>query len=187
VVAARRGDVVAGASVAVVGVSGGHVHLHSHITGVIPSEQRHGVGLALKRHQREWARKRGMDRIVWTFDPLVRRNARFNLARLGARVTRYEVDFYGPVRDAINGDDETDRLVVEWPTAGEEGPGPIAATARDALVATPADIVALRATDPVAAHRARVDVREALGERVAAGWTVVGLDAEGSYVLRRPA
>ena len=36
---------------------------------------------------------------------------------------RYEVDFYGPVRDAINGDDETDRLVVEWPTDGDEGPG----------------------------------------------------------------
>ena len=186
VVAARRGDVVVGGSVAVVGVSGGHVHLHSHITGVIPSEQRHGVGLALKRHQREWARVRGMDRIVWTFDPLVRRNAQFNLARLGARAMRYEVDFYGPVRDAINGDDETDRLVVEWPTAGAEGAGEVEAAAADAVVPTPSDIVALRATDPVAAHRARVALRESLGERMAAGWTVAGLDAEGSYVLRSP-
>ena len=186
VVAARRGDVVVGASVAVVGVSDGHVHLHSHITGVVPSEQRSGVGLALKRHQRTWARERGMDRIVWTFDPLVRRNAHFNLGRLGASATRYEVDFYGPVRDAINGDDDTDRLVVEWATAGEEGPGPIAATAADAVVATPSDIVALRASDPAAAHRARLEVREAVGERMAGGWTIAGVDAEGSYVLRPP-
>jgi predicted GNAT superfamily acetyltransferase len=184
VVAARRDDVVVGASVGVVGVSDGHVHLHSHITGVIPSEQGSGVGLALKRHQRAWARQRGMDRIVWTFDPLVRRNAQFNLARLGARVTRYEVDFYGPVRDAINGDDDTDRLVVEWATAGDEGPGPITSTTADALVATPADIVALRASDPAAAHRARVVVREAVGERMAAGWVIAGVDAGGSYVLR---
>ena len=186
VVAARRGDVVVGASVAVVGASGGHVHLHSHITGVVPSEQRNGVGLALKRHQRAWARERGMDRIVWTFDPLVRRNAHFNLGRLGARATRYEVDFYGPVRDSINGDDDTDRLVVEWATAGEEGPGPIAATAPDAVVATPSDIVALRATDAAAAHRARLEVREAVGARMAAGWTIVGVDVDGSYVLRLP-
>jgi predicted GNAT superfamily acetyltransferase len=186
VVAARRGDVVVGASVGVVGASGGHVHLHSHITGVIPNEQRNGVGLALKRHQRMWARERGMDRVVWTFDPLVRRNAHFNLARLGVRATRYEVDFYGPVGDSINGDDDTDRLVVEWATAGEEGPGPIAATAADAVVATPADIVALRATDSAGAHRARLEVREAIGERMAAGWTIVGVDVDGSYVLRSP-
>jgi predicted GNAT superfamily acetyltransferase len=127
-----------------------------------------------------------MDRIVWTFDPLVRRNAHFNLARLGARATRYEVDFYGPVRDAINGDDDTDRLVVEWVTAGEEGPGPIDATADDAVVATPEDIVALRATDPAAAYRARIEMRDAVGERMAAGWTIVGVDAQGSYVLRLP-
>jgi hypothetical protein len=49
-----------------------------------------------------------------------------------------------------------------------------------------ADIVALRATDPAAAHRARVNVREAVGERMAAGWTIIGVDAEGSYVLRPP-
>jgi predicted GNAT superfamily acetyltransferase len=186
VVAARRDGVVVGASVGVVGTSGGHVHLHSHITGVVPTEQRNGVGLALKRHQRTWARERGMDRIVWTFDPLVRRNAHFNLARLGARAMRYEVDFYGPVRDTINGADDTDRLVVEWATAGDEGPGPITSTATDALVATPADIVALRAADPAAARRARVDVREAVGERMAQGWVIAGVDAEGRYVLRPP-
>ncbi len=186
VVAAYRGDEIVGASVAVLGQSDGEPHLHSHITGVVPHEQRNGVGLALKRHQREWARERGMSRIVWTFDPLVRRNALFNLARLGARATRYEVDFYGPVRDAINGEDETDRLVVEWATHGEEGLGPIAPGRDSGLVPTPLDIVALRATDPRAARRARLEVRESLGELMGGGWTVLGVTAEGSYVLRPP-
>ncbi len=59
VVAARRGDAVVGASVGVVGQSRGQLHLHSHITGVIPDEQRNGVGLALKRHQRSWRANTG--------------------------------------------------------------------------------------------------------------------------------
>ncbi len=58
--------------------------------------------------------------------------------------------------------------------------------AGDAVVATPADIVALRASDPAAAHRARLEVREAVGARMAAGWTIVGVDVDGSYVLRLP-
>lgn len=187
VVAARRGDVVIGASVAVVGQSnGGLLHLHSHITGVVSSEQRSGVGLALKRHQREWARERGMTRIVWTFDPLVRRNALFNLARLGARATRYEVDFYGPVRDAINGDDETDRLVVEWATSGPEGAGPLTPTDRMTAVPTPADIVASRSSDAAAARRARLELRTALGARMAEGWTIAGMSTDGSYLLLPP-
>jgi predicted GNAT superfamily acetyltransferase len=187
VVAARRGEAVVGASVGVVGQSHGQLHLHSHITGVVPDEQRNGVGLALKRHQRAWASERGMARIVWTFDPLVRRNGLFNIARLGARVTRYEIDFYGPVRDAINGEDETDRLVVEWTTDGDEGPGPFVPDIGAVTVPTPADIVELRAADPTAARHARLAVREELGLRMRAGWTVVGVTAEGSYALGAPA
>lgn len=185
VVGAYDDDDMVGASVGVVGQANGRVHLHSHITGVIPGEQGRGVGLALKRHQRTWASGRGMDRVVWTFDPLVRRNAWFNLARLGANAVRYEVDFYGPVRDAINGDDETDRLVVEWPTRGNEGPGAIIPTDDDLVIDTPNDIVALRMDDPDDARRWRVELREVLGGRLARGWRVVGVTTEGAYVVRR--
>jgi predicted GNAT superfamily acetyltransferase len=51
--------------------------------------------------------------MVWTFDPLLRRNAWFNLARLGAVGTEYLVDFYGEITDGVN-DPETDRLAVAW-------------------------------------------------------------------------
>ena len=184
--AAMAGTTMIGASVGVVGQANGRMHLHSHITGVVPGQQGRGVGLALKRHQRSWASERGMDRVVWTFDPLVRRNAWFNLARLGARAVRYEVDFYGPVHDAINGADETDRLVVEWPTRGEEGPGAIAATAPAVVVETPPDIVSLRGTNPELARSWRSRVRDELGSRLAEGWQIVGVTSEGGYGVSPP-
>ena len=53
----------------------------------------------------------------WTYDPLVSRNARFNLVKLGAVGTEYAVDFYGPMRDGVN-DGESDRLTVTGTSPG---------------------------------------------------------------------
>ena len=66
--------------------------MHSHITGVLPDHQSHGLGRVLKQHQREWALARDVGHITWTFDPLVARNAHFNLRVLGTRVTEYLVE-----------------------------------------------------------------------------------------------
>ena len=102
---------------ALLGFFGGHDRvdrMHSHILGVDPGAQLHGVGFALKLHQRAWALQRGIAQMSWTYDPLVRRNGHFNLVKLGARGTDYLVDFYGAMPDAINGGDHTDRILVEW-------------------------------------------------------------------------
>ena len=88
--------------------------LHSHITGVLGQGRGRALGYAIKLHQRAWALERGLDTITWTYDPLIRRNAWFNLAKLGALPTRYLVDFYGRIGDALNGSDESDRLYVSW-------------------------------------------------------------------------
>ena len=88
------------------------VYLYSVVAGVHPGHQAGQVGFALKQHQRAWALARDLDLITWTFDPLVRRNAYFNLAKLGAEVTGYHEDFYGPMHDALNQGDESDRCVV---------------------------------------------------------------------------
>lgn len=88
--------------------------LHSHISAVLPDAQGRDVGRALKLHQRSWALARGLTTISWTYDPLLRRNAWFNITKLGAGVVGYLVNFYGVMDDAQNGGDESDRAVVVW-------------------------------------------------------------------------
>jgi predicted GNAT superfamily acetyltransferase len=108
------GDVLVGACV-------GFFHapaedaLHSHIAAVSPRAAGQHVGFALKLHQRAWALLRGVSEIAWTFDPLVSRNAYFNLVKLGARPVEYLPNFYGAMLDTINGQDDSDRLLVRWP------------------------------------------------------------------------
>ncbi|MFE0103566.1 GNAT family N-acetyltransferase [Streptomyces sp. NPDC059009] len=94
--------------------------LHSHIAGVSARMRGRSVGFALKTHQRAWALERGATQVSWTFDPLVRRNAYFNIGKLAARPAQYLPNFYGRMDDGINGADDTDRLLVEWPLAAPE-------------------------------------------------------------------
>jgi predicted GNAT superfamily acetyltransferase len=88
--------------------------LHSHIAGVSSLVRGRSVGFALKVHQRAWALGRDVPLIGWTFDPLVRRNAWFNLGKLAAAPVEYLPNFYGGMHDGINGDDDSDRLLVHW-------------------------------------------------------------------------
>jgi predicted GNAT superfamily acetyltransferase len=158
--------------------------LHSHITGIVPGLQLRGFGRSIKLHQRDWAAARDIAWITWTFDPIVRRNAWFNIEVLGGHVTEYLVDFYGPMTDSINAHDESDRLVVAWPT-DPAVPRPVApAGATTVHVDTPADIVVLRRTDPSEGIEWRRRVRKELGERIDAGAIVTGFTRGGQYVLQ---
>ncbi|MEV1175825.1 GNAT family N-acetyltransferase, partial [Nonomuraea sp. NPDC049784] len=114
VAGAYEGGALVGASV---GFRGAGRTLHSHVTGAVIGR---GIGYALKSHQRAWCLERGLDRITWTFDPLVRRNARFNLAKLGAMPEEYLEDFYGDMADAINEGDASDRLLAVWRITARE-------------------------------------------------------------------
>ncbi len=167
--------------------------LHSHITGVEPGLQDSGFGRRIKQHQRAWSRDQGLSAVTWTFDPLVRRNAWFNLHVLGAVATEYHIDFYGPLGDEINGVDDTDRLLAYWRV---DAPRSSAAISRslphvvahddDRVVDLPADIVELRTSDPLRAHAWRRELRDRLGPLVD-GEHVVGLTDNGQYVItRRP-
>lgn len=97
----------------------GQPSLHSHILGVLPELQGRSVGFALKLHQRAWALAHGVERVTWTFDPLVARNAFFNFAKLGAGADRYLPNFYGRLNDGINAGEESDRILVDWQLSSE--------------------------------------------------------------------
>jgi predicted GNAT superfamily acetyltransferase len=180
VAGAYAGGTLVGASV---GFRTGDGALHSHVTAVAPAVRGTGVGRALKAHQRSWALARGITRICWTFDPLVRRNAHFNIAVLGARPTAYLVDFYGPMGDDLNGADPSDRLDVSWDLTGGP-PGP--AGGERLAVPLPADIEALRRADPAAATGWRFRLRDALVPALARGYRIVGIDTADGYLLERP-
>lgn len=111
-------DHVVGTCVAFLGVEPVDT-LHSHIAGVTPAGAGRHVGFALKLDQRAWALERRIATISWTFDPLVRRNAFFNMHKLGAGSCEYAPDFYGDLFDAINAGQGTDRLVVRWDLAAD--------------------------------------------------------------------
>jgi predicted GNAT superfamily acetyltransferase len=105
--------------------------LFSQTAGVLPGIRSAGVGFALKQHQRAWALDRGIRTVEWTFDPLVRRNAHFNLAKLGATAVGYLPDCYGAMADGLNSGDLSDRCLVRWELAA---PATIAAAAGSPLL-----------------------------------------------------
>lgn len=156
--------------------------MHSHITGVLDGYRSQGLGRMLKQHQRAWAFARDVGHITWTYDPLVARNAHFNLRVLGARITDYFVDHYGAMDDGVNRGDESDRLMVSWALAA-----PASAPREEEVVtavAVPTDIEKLRREDPAEALDWRYRVRDAFQGLLADGFVVGGFDDRGYLFVR---
>ena len=115
VAGARVGGRLVGGVVGWLGVrAANELHMHSHILGVVAGVQVAGVGFELKQDQRRWCLERGVKTVEWTTDPLVRRNAYFNLTKLGAHASEYLVNFYGAMADGLNAGEESDRLLISW-------------------------------------------------------------------------
>lgn len=87
---------------------------YSSMLGVLPEWRNQGMGFALKRAQWQVVRHQGIDRITWTYDPLLSKNAWLNITRLGAVSSTYLRDFYGKMHDSLNQGLPTDRLDVDW-------------------------------------------------------------------------
>ena len=161
--------------------------LHSHVTGVIDATTNTGVGRALKDHQWMWAKENKFSVISWTFDPLVRRNAHFNLIVLGAKVVKYCQNYYGEINDLINAGDQTDRLVVERQVGGlSVAPSGITCVAKDGdlIIPTPLDIVGLRNTDRDTAIRLRLEQRASFEAAFERSFLVHGLTDDGYFIMR---
>jgi len=170
-----------------------------------------GIGYALKLRQRAWALHQGLTSMRWTYDPLVARNARFNLTKLGAAASEYVESFYGPMADDINRGDDSDRLVAHWrlgsarSVAASEGAAPepvepdlarcvveatgpdgepsYATDEREAWCRVPGDIVALRRSDPDSAAAWRSLVREAFTDALGRGFAATDMTRSGWYRL----
>lgn len=113
----------------------------SHQLGIHPDYRLSGLGFALKRRQWGFVRQQGLDLITWTYDPLMARNARLNIGKLGAVCTTYRRDEYGLLRDALNAGLPTDRFQVDWWLSAERvtarmlGPQPPVPKLADLLAA----------------------------------------------------
>ncbi|ADV68833.1 acyl-CoA N-acyltransferase [Deinococcus maricopensis] len=176
---------------------------HSHLLAVDPAWRGSGAAVALKHAQRERALAQGLTRMTWTFDPLIARNARLNLGKLGARAVSYHPGWYD-----LGGVVPADRLMIEWdltrtfvPHAPREpdgayalqadGPLPgtpdLTLTADHVLVEVPTDSDARPETERLAW---RLALRDTLMPYLVYGYAVTDLARAGErayYVLSRDA
>jgi len=175
-----------GAAFAFPAISGG-LHLHSHMTAVLDKYRDKGIGYSLKIDQWNWAKKNNYKEITWTFDPLVARNAKLNLIKLGVDISAYYPNFYGDMPDALNAGDESDRVMASWKVAGDQ---PVAKSVitnpdkADTLIKIPEDIVTIRSEDISENLKWRHKVREEFMQAFEKGGKVVGFSANNEYVVR---
>ena len=175
-----------GAAFAFPATTGG-LHLHSHMTAVLDEYRDQGVGYALKIDQWHWARANNYAVISWTFDPLVSRNAKLNLIKLGVNISSYHPNFYGDMQDALNAGDESDRLMVSWKVIGKSPvQRELVSTPKpnDILIQVPRDIVAIRSIDKTENLRWRRKVREQFLQAFEKGGRVIGFSTNSEYVVQ---
>ena len=171
------------------GIRDGQLVHWSDMLAVRPEARDHGIGRRLKLYQRSLVAQLGVTQILWTFDPLVSRNAHLNLNALGARVTDYVPDMYGAdTGSTLHQGIGTDRFVVAWDvsgTAGQRGSGAGMRGGEDArrlrserevVVEIPHDIQQLIAADPAAARQWRESTRPAFLRLLADGYRVTGFE-----------
>jgi predicted GNAT superfamily acetyltransferase len=209
VLGAFESDRMVGALVGLVGLTErAEPVVHSHITGVAPDAQHRGVGFELKKAQREWCLAREIEVVTWTMDPMVARNARFNLHKLGAIGSAFHRDYYGPMDDAFNRGDRSDRLEIRWELRSERVERAMAGAAEEPditearvlvgpggrtweregkqlIVQVPDVYHGLRESDPGRAHTWRDAVAGAFEDLFAKGYLAAGFAKPGRYVLER--
>jgi predicted GNAT superfamily acetyltransferase len=172
---------------------------------VVPEMRHRGLGYALKLAQRAQALDHGVRVARWTFDPLIARNAWFNLTKLGAAADRFHRDFYGAMPDLQNRGERSDRFLVRWDLEREPGAepasgGPTILTAEGdpdrpaprmrpvpaagpLRVQIPRDHQVLRSTDPDLARTWRDATADAIERVMASGRIARGFTADSCYVF----
>jgi chorismate synthase len=166
---------------------------------VSANHQGKGIGEALKRKQYDIAAAYNIKLVIWTFDPLLSRNAYFNLHKLGAVGQQFILDPYASVTSANAASMSGDRIVAHWwvrhPHVTERGKrayheaaqinqtamhnGLLTPTdlhdvdaAQTARLQIPADFADLQAADAGLAQAWRSHVRQGFQHMMQAGYIV---------------
>jgi chorismate synthase len=178
------------------GIRGGEVTHWSDMLAVRPEAQNAGIGRRLKEFQRRAAASVGARSVVWTFDPLMARNAHMNFNVYGARAVEYVQDMYGTNTGSdLHRGIGTDRLVMEWAVddAVVVRQREIAAAADETAtlrIDIPADVTSILRADPSAAKWWRERTRAQFLEALALGHRILGFRRaaerdRGTYLLAR--
>src|SRR5215813_594093 len=151
---------------------------YSQVMAVLPDHWNSGLASKLKLAQRDEARKRGIHRIEWTFDPLESKNAHLNITKLGVIVRRYHVNYYGRIESRLHSGLDTDRLVAEWwidvPRV------PIQGEVRRVYI--PADVQSLKKQSAQSAHDVQLRVREQFLKNFQDDYFVAGFARKDEYI-----
>ena len=184
VLGAYHGEDLVGFTLAIAGWRAGKPFLHSHMTAVLDGFRDRGVGRKLKLYQREDALARGINRVEWTFDPLVTKNAYLNFMRLGAIARRYLPNVYGITTSPLHGSLPTDRLVAEWHLKSDrvlrilgEKSASMRFGKRTRRIQIPANIEELRGTHPSGALEVQSEVRSQFQKWFGEGYAVIAVGA----------
>ncbi|CAB4662793.1 MAG: hypothetical protein F2640_03455 [Actinobacteria bacterium] len=118
----------------------------------------------------------------------MRKNAGFNISKLGVEVSEYYPDFYGSMTDLVNAGDVSDRIMVKWHVSADVPPSSRATSdlPHGAIsIAIPEDIVALRARSAEEAMVERLRVRAEFLSAFENGYKVVGFSNVDGYILTK--
>jgi predicted GNAT superfamily acetyltransferase len=192
-------DRLVGFAYGFLGSDGTDSYHYSQSAVVAADLQGQGVGRRLKLAQREVALRSGCTSMRWAYDPMLTRNAHFNLDVLGACGIAFKPDLYD--------EPGTDRILIDWDLTREPGPagpaeplpelsdadwGRVVRERQDSgdrvLLALPRDIAGLRISEPQRAADLRATVREVLGTLFAEGLQAVSCRAVGPtacYIFRQ--
>ena len=122
-----------------------------------------GLGTRLKAYQRNEVLGHGVQKMLWTFDPLQSRNAHVNFNKLGIVVREYAENMYGETDSPLHRGIGTDRFIALWLLASErvserlgralagttrDGSGPAAAWTDPSVVPVALDAAAASGRPP---------------------------------------
>ena len=206
-------DTLLGFVFGITGVRDGALAHWSHMLGVHASARNLGIGRRLKEFQRSVLASQGVHRVFWSFDPLMAKNAYFNINRLGASVVEYVPDMYGTTASPLHLGLATDRLIVcleSTPSRRSNMPMPLSGTPvltpiprigdvalslddpspNTVAIEIPTDILDVLATSRKTAETWRLAVRDHFRWAFQRGYSVTAVirdagDDRAFYVLSR--